>query len=143
MDIDEDLSASSQSSLQQVWPDKDFHNAKVLISLALEEDQWLNTDEWVEWLRSVPGLVNHARVDGVYRSGSTLMILSVSVVVWDLLPKNPAMTFIAFVRSENMLQGNCSSPVQIQNHDHEENVRMDSFVEKITPEDFKPRRYGK
>ena len=97
---------SSQSSLDQIWPDIEFRNPKVLISIALEEDQWLSSTHWVEWLRSVPALAKYAHVEGVYKSGSTLMLLSIPVAIWDLLPRNAATMFIGFTHSTNLLRSN-------------------------------------
>lgn len=45
---------SSQSSTSHVWSDPDFRAPKVLISLNLEEDQWLSPDAWAEWLGNIP-----------------------------------------------------------------------------------------
>ena len=94
---------SSQSSIDQVWPDHEFHHPKVLISLSLEENQMLHTDEWVNWIQSVPAFVKHANVDGIFRSGSTLLVLSIPVAIWDLLPQDPAISFIGFIKSSNLL----------------------------------------
>lgn len=94
---------SSQSSLNSVWPDPAFKCPKVLITVALEEEQWLQTGSFVEWLKAVPALAKFARVEGVYHSDSTLMIASIPVAVWDVLPKTPALGFIGFVRSYNVL----------------------------------------
>jgi hypothetical protein len=41
-------------------------------------------------------------VEGVYGSDSTLLLLSVPVAVWDLLPANPAMTFVGFSRTREL-----------------------------------------
>ena len=94
---------SSQSSIVQSPSDLDTDGPRILVSLALEEDQWLHTDEWSEWLQSVPALVKHARIEGIYKSGSTLMLLSLQVAIWDLLPEDPALTFIGLIRSENLI----------------------------------------
>lgn len=104
----ESSSDCSQSPVDQVWPDHDFRHPKVLLSLSLEENQWLHADEWIEWIRSVPALVKYANVDGIYKSGSTLILLSVPVAVWDLLPKDPAIAFIGFIDSSNLFRGNTS-----------------------------------
>jgi Fungal Zn(2)-Cys(6) binuclear cluster domain len=98
MDLD-----STQSSLNSVWPDTNFKCPKVLITVALEEEQWLQTGSFVEWLKAVPALAKFAHVEGVYHSDSTLLIVSIPVAVWDLLPKTPALGFIGFVRSHNIL----------------------------------------
>ena len=94
---------SSQSSLDQVWPDPEFHHPKVLISLSLEEDQSLYLDAWVDWMRSVPALIKYTKVDGIFKSSSTLLMLSIPVALWDLLPNDPAISFIGFVNSSNLL----------------------------------------
>jgi len=100
---DEFTLESSQSSLDQDWNDPSPQAPKAIISIALEEDQWLQTNEWLDWLRSIPALVTYARVEGVFKSGSTLVLLSVPIAVWDLLPRSPAISFITFVASRNLL----------------------------------------
>ena len=76
----------------------------VMISLALEEDQNLDINAWQEWLASFPALAKYVKVQGVFKSHSTLLLLSVPVMVWDLLPENHACSFIAFIRSNNLIQ---------------------------------------
>ncbi|KAI1085782.1 hypothetical protein F5B20DRAFT_17808 [Whalleya microplaca] len=74
----------------------------VMISLALEEDQRLNINDWENWLSQIPALAKYVKVQGVFKSHSTLLLLSMPVMVWDLLPENHACNFIAFVRSNNL-----------------------------------------
>ena len=74
---------------------------KVIISVALEEDQVLHTRDWCDWLKSVPAIVKFARVQGIYKSDSTLVIMTIPVVIWDLIPADPAIAFLGFVKSEN------------------------------------------
>ena len=100
---DDSLLDSSQSSIDRVWPDREFHHPKVLISLSLEEDQSLHMNTWVDWIRSVPALIRYTKVDGIFKSSSTLLVLSIPVALWDLLPKDPAISFIGFVNSSNLL----------------------------------------
>jgi hypothetical protein len=76
----------------------------VLISIALEEDQTLDSKACSQWLCGFPALAKYATVQGVFRSHSTLVLLAVPVVIWDLLPQNAACSFIAYVRSTNLLQ---------------------------------------
>ena len=95
---------SSQSSTSHLSSEPDIRPPKVLISLALEEDQWLSAYAWAQWLESVPAKVKSACVEGVYRSHSTLVLLSIPVATWDMLPDDPAVNFIGFVISENLLQ---------------------------------------
>ena len=100
----EDNVNSSESSISQVWPDQDFKCPKVLISVALEEDQWLEAEAWADWLEKVPAKVKYANVEGIYKSDSTIILLSIAVAVWDLISSDPAVKFLGFVRSHNLLQ---------------------------------------
>ncbi|KAL8949947.1 MAG: hypothetical protein Q9222_003979 [Ikaeria aurantiellina] len=94
---------SPGSSISEVWLDPQFQLPKVVISIALQEDQRLAVAEWMEWLMSIPALTARANIEGVYKSDSTLILLSLPVAMWDALPPNPAMKFIAYIRSSNML----------------------------------------
>ena len=81
----------------------DFKVPHVLISLALCEDQELELKACSEWLAAFPALAKYATVKGVYRSHSTLVIASVPVVIWNLLPENRACSFIGYITSDNLL----------------------------------------
>ncbi|KAL8904437.1 MAG: hypothetical protein Q9207_003266 [Kuettlingeria erythrocarpa] len=96
-------SDSSQSSLTEAWPNPAFDLPKVLVSIALEEEQILRTGDWIEWLKSIPALADSVRIESVYKSNSTLLLLSLPVAIWDMLPKDPAISFISFVKSCNLL----------------------------------------
>lgn len=74
----------------------------VMISLALEDDQQLDVNAWENWLAAFPAMAKYVKVQGVFKSHSTLVLLSLPVMVWDLLPENPACNFIAFIRSNNL-----------------------------------------
>jgi hypothetical protein len=82
-------------------PDED--NPHVLISLALEDDQQLDLDAWEQWLAAFPALAKHCKVQGLFKSHSTTLLLSLPVMVWDLLPDDPACSFVTFIRSNNLL----------------------------------------
>ena len=92
----------------------------VLIAVALEEDQSLQLDTWVEWLRDIPAIAKYARVEGIYESYSSLMLLSLPVNIWDLIPNNPAVSFIGFIKSQDYLknQPSESSTAQAANSAH-------------------------
>ena len=100
---------SSNSSANEVWPDKDFNCPKVLISVALEEEQWLSPQQWAEWIRSIPGLVKYANVEGVYKSDSTLMLLTIPVAIWNLVRPNRAISFVGFTRSQDLTKQHYST----------------------------------
>lgn len=75
----------------------------VMISLALEDDQRLDINAWQEWLAGFPALAKYVKVQGIFKSHSTLLLLSLPVMVWDFLPDDPACSFVAFIRSNNLL----------------------------------------
>lgn len=74
----------------------------VMISLALEEDQRLDLNAWEGWLASFPALAKYVKVQGVFKSHSNLLLLSLPVMIWDLLPEDQAISFVAFIRSNNL-----------------------------------------
>lgn len=74
----------------------------VMISLALEEDQRLDLNAWEGWLASFPALAKYVKVQGVFKSHSNLLLLSMPVMIWDLLPEDQATSFVAFIRSNNL-----------------------------------------
>jgi hypothetical protein len=74
----------------------------VMISLALEDDQRLDLNAWQHWLQGFPALAKYVKVQGVFKSHSTLLLLSMPVMIWDLLPENHATSFVAFIRSNNL-----------------------------------------
>ena len=83
-----------------------FPNALISVSLRISSGQDLGLsikEELIEWLKNVPILANSAHVEGIFESESTLLLLSLPVPVWDLLSENPAVSFIGFVRSGNLL----------------------------------------
>ncbi|KAI1752313.1 hypothetical protein F4782DRAFT_501326 [Xylaria castorea] len=75
----------------------------VMISLALEDDQNLNVDDWERWLATIPAIAKYVQVQGIFKSHSTLLLVSLPVMVWDMLPDHPACNFIAFIRSNNLV----------------------------------------
>ena len=81
----------------------------VLISLALEENKQLPIGACSRWLASFPTLAKYATVESVFKSHSTLLLVSLPVMIWDLLPDNPACSFIGYVNCHNMLS-NSTSP---------------------------------
>ncbi|KAK0115573.1 hypothetical protein ONS96_014027 [Cadophora gregata f. sp. sojae] len=83
----------------------------MLVSIALDEDQMLpNAEACRRWICSFPGLAKHVKVEGVYSSYSTVVMLSIPVAVYNMLPDNPACQPVAYVTSRNRL----SSPVPKQ-----------------------------
>jgi hypothetical protein len=90
-------------TLHAETPEGKLRLPHVLISVALVEGQVLNIKAFSDWLASFPALARYASVQSAYQSYSTLLIVSLPVVVWDLLPASLACNFIGYVQSTDML----------------------------------------
>ncbi|KAL8818212.1 MAG: hypothetical protein Q9191_007989 [Dirinaria sp. TL-2023a] len=131
---------SSNSSIGDVWPDGGFSHPKVLISVALEEEQWLSPHQWTDWMRSIPALVKQAKVEGVYKSDSTLLLVSLPIAVWNLVPPHPAILFVGFLRSQNLLTtGTTISPTD-QAHMTPEDPNLFYMA---NPSDYSTKTYAR
>lgn len=94
----------AQDQLNHVLPDGDLAIPHVLISLALEGEQLLEVGAWNKWLSDFPAFAKYARIEGMYKSHSTLLVLSVPVVIWNLVPDHLACSFIGYVHSINHIR---------------------------------------
>ena len=95
---------SDHDTFKEVCGQPKDHCPTVLITLALEDDQRLATSGWAKWLQSAPGLIKYGHVEGIYKSNSILLLLTLPVAIWDLLPNDPAVKFISFVRSWELMK---------------------------------------
>ncbi|PVH74061.1 hypothetical protein DL98DRAFT_40687 [Cadophora sp. DSE1049] len=98
-----DTTKYAPEELNRVSPDGTLVIPHVLVSLALEGEQILEVGAWNKWLKDCPAFVKYARVEGMYKSHSTLLMLSLPVVIWDLLPDDLACSFVGYVGSVNHL----------------------------------------
>ncbi|KAK0386260.1 hypothetical protein NLU13_6097 [Sarocladium strictum] len=94
------LAEAPRNGLGSNEPNEDTPH--VMISVALEEDQRLDINAWEQWLGAFPALAKYVKVQGVFKSHSTLLLVSMPVMVWDLLPEDHATSFVAFIRSNNL-----------------------------------------
>ena len=97
------------SAFSAAGPDNNFVLPHVIISIALETDQDLDVRAFAQWLRQFPALAQYAKIQGVYRGYSTLVLAALPVVIWNLLPENPAYNFVGYARSDNLMH---SKPAQ-------------------------------
>ncbi|CZR53777.1 uncharacterized protein PAC_03658 [Phialocephala subalpina] len=75
----------------------------MLVSIALDEDQSLpNAEACRRWICAFPGLAKYVKVEGIFSSYSTVLILSIPVAIWNILPENPACQPITYVTSRNL-----------------------------------------
>jgi hypothetical protein len=85
---------------------------QVLLALRIEDDHFLDDAnehegkrirDWCAWLKNVPdGVKDVISIQGIYKSCSTLVLLSIPLILWDLLPANKAYSFVGFVNSANL-----------------------------------------
>ena len=102
-------------NLNNILPNGELAIPHVLVSLALEGEQLLEIGAWDKWLKECPAFIKFAQVEGMYKSHSTLLLLSLPVVIWDLLPDDFACSFVAYVESTNYLTANtCKSNPNLQ-----------------------------
>lgn len=84
---------------------------QILLAIRLDKHE-LDLSAWKECLlRQLPSEAKDIKIEGIYGSFSTLLLLRVPVIVWNLLPQNPAYTFVGFITSDNMAVVN-SQPLQ-------------------------------
>ncbi|PMD44863.1 hypothetical protein L207DRAFT_240865 [Hyaloscypha variabilis F] len=81
--------------------DEEIEYPQVLLAIRLDKHE-LDLEAWKECLlRQLPAEAKEIKIEGIFSSFSTLLLLRLPVAVWDLLPANLAYSFIAFVTSEN------------------------------------------
>lgn len=75
--------------------------AQILLAIRVDETSF-DKGEWVEWMKTVPINGHEIHVEGRWGSFSTLLLLRMPVEVWNLLPENPAYSFVGFVTTPNI-----------------------------------------
>jgi hypothetical protein len=97
------------TSLSSITPLGRLTVPHVLISVALEEDQAdLSLESCRFWLTRFPAFIKYAKVQGVFKSYSTLILLSLPIAIWNMLPENKACLFISFITTGNLA---CTTPM--------------------------------
>ncbi|KAE9365527.1 hypothetical protein N431DRAFT_488665 [Stipitochalara longipes BDJ] len=85
-------------------PSGEYRIPHVIILVALEENQPdLDVKKTARWLEGIPLLAKWAKVEAVYQSYFTLLLLSVPVPVWNMIPDHPACSFVGFATSPNLV----------------------------------------
>jgi len=97
MDLDFDDKSSSSTPLSSISSNGAYKVPHVLITLQLEEDQPLDARQCARWLDNFPLLAKWVKVEAVFPSYSTLLILAVPIPIWDMMPDHRACFFIGYV----------------------------------------------
>jgi len=120
---------SSQSSLSS------NSGTRVLLAVSVVQEADCNVEQWVRWLTTqAPWDVTQVdiRVENIYKSHSTLVLVSVPIFAWNCLPARAAYHFVGFVRSENLLPRLCSYKSSSADLSHGLDIVRSSHV-KVTP----------
>ena len=72
----------------------------VLISVRLGTPSF-SVNAFANWILQAPEVAKDVKIDGAYGSFSTLLIVKLPSNTWDLVPKDPAMSLIGYVTSDN------------------------------------------
>ena len=82
---------------------------RVLLAVSVAEDVAHNVAQWVSWLTTAaPWDVSKVdvRLECMYKSHSTLLLVSVPIVGWNRLQESAAYRFIGFIKSGNLIREN-------------------------------------
>jgi len=126
-------SDSHVSSTTDLSDDLMSGTTNILLSVRLENDYFQddnagNVWTWREWIRNIPPGARAVKVEAIYQSASTLVLVSMPIAFWDALPDNPAYSFVGFVTSENG-----ASTLQYILQDPVEHTRkMKKLIEEVT-----------
>ena len=75
---------------------------QILLAIRLDKEE-IDIAAWKECLlRQLPSEAQSIKIEGIYKSFSTLLLLSVPLWVWNLLPSNTAYSFVGFITSNNL-----------------------------------------
>ena len=110
----------------------DYNVPRVIISLTVDEHQTLDSESCQKWLTSCPTLVKYAKIEAVYKSFSAFLLLSIPVFIWNLLPENPACSFVGYATSKNLLKPSFQNSVP-QEAQHELAIKQGFVPEASRP----------
>jgi hypothetical protein len=89
---------------------------QILLAIRLEKDDF-DIQAWKECFPcQLPSEAQGIKIEGIYGSFSTLLLLRIPVVIWDLLPRNSAYSFVGFVTSKNLAIEKPWKPALFVNH---------------------------
>jgi hypothetical protein len=72
----------------------------VLVTCRLR-DQNVDVEKWRQWLLRAPDGGRAIQISALYPGFSAVLIIELPLVVWDLLPPSPAISFIAYTTGKN------------------------------------------
>lgn len=94
--------STDTSSRKRKWSLLDTGSAPCVILAVRLDEGGFDKQHWLEWIRDAPVEARDISIEGRYDSFSTLLLVRMSVATWNLMPSNPAYSFIGFVTSTNL-----------------------------------------
>ena len=76
---------------------------KVLVRILLQEHSF-SVDKFANWLLQAPPEAMKVEIESAYGSLSTLLIVKMPLAIWDLVPRDPAMSLIGYITSPNVAE---------------------------------------
>ena len=92
----------SLDGMAKFLKDERFEHIEVTLSVQVEAGQILRPEDMTDWIKAMPVLAKSVKLHAAIPSFSTLLLLSVPVAVWNLLPEHPACSFVGFTRPLNL-----------------------------------------
>ena len=106
--------------------------ARAMISVYFSDTVQQDPETWQKWLNTnIPTGVRNIRLEGIFESGSKLVLFSLPVYEWGYLPENPAYTFVGLITSSNLLVNPTPAP---------SNLRIKNIEARHFPFEFKNTR---
>lgn len=93
-----DIKTSSENEEEDT---EEYPGAQILLAIRIDESHH-GRDQWLEWMKTGPINAHDIHVEGRWGSFSALLLLRMPVEVWNLLPANPAYSFVGFVTTTNL-----------------------------------------
>ncbi|ETS80329.1 hypothetical protein PFICI_07858 [Pestalotiopsis fici W106-1] len=95
---------------------KPTNSPRVVLSISLTEDIRADDAESCRrWLTDFPLPTEDITVEAVFKSFSTVVLISVALEIWDVLPEIPGCNFVCYSQSKNLL-GHPLTPHSTQKH---------------------------
>ena len=116
---DEDSGKFIETSLTEL---DSLSDTRVLVKLRLANPaELLLEDDWMKWFQQRPSnvagieiaIVKRIRCHGLFKSDSSLLLLSMPVWVWENIQADPACESIGIVRSDNLLPLQVASKIGV------------------------------
>ena len=109
---DEQASITMDDSPSAPTPLEQMLDTRVLLSVSVVQEAIHDVSHWVSWLTTAaPWDVTKVdvQVHSIFKSHSTLVVISVPTSAWNRLPERPAYRFIGFIKSGDIYQAAGSS----------------------------------